>query len=311
MAITAAQVKELREATGAGMMDCKNALVAVEGDLEKAIDYLRENGLMKAAKKEGRIASEGLVKLSFNADGSAASAVEVNSETDFVAKNEEFVSFVENLSDMILKNDIADMDALMAADYGSEGSVNDALTSKIATIGENMNIRRFAKCSTPGVKYVGYVHGGGRIGVIIGLRTELSAEDVQLLGKDIAMQAASMRPKFVSEAEVDPEYLAHEKEVILAQALKENEDLPEDKRKPHQIIEKMISGRLKKELKAVCLVDQEFVKDSQFTVQQYIEDSAKKLGKTVEVVEMVRYEVGEGLEKKSENFAEEVARQLM
>ena len=310
MAITAAQVKELREATGAGMMDCKKALVAVDGDMDKAVDYLRENGLMKAAKKEGRIASEGLVKLAFNADGTVASAVEVNSETDFVAKNDDFVSFVDRLSKIVLTNEIADMDQLMATSYANEGSVKDALVSRIATIGENMSVRRFAKCQTPGVKYVGYVHGGGRIGVIIGLKTELSTEEVQTVGKDVAMQAASMRPKFVNEAEVDPEYLAHEKEVILAQAMNENEQLPEGKRKPQAIIEKMITGRLKKELKAVCLVDQEFVKDSQFSVQQYVENAAKQLGKTIEVVEMVRYEVGEGLEKKSENFAEEVAKQL-
>ncbi len=310
MAITAAQVKELREATGAGMMDCKKALVAVDGDMEKAIDYLRENGLMKAAKKAGRIASEGLVRLAFSEDGTAASAVEVNSETDFVAKNPEFVEFVEKLAAIGLAADEVCEKCVLDMPYSEEGTVQEVLTNKIATIGENMNVRRIVKCNTPGVKYVGYVHGGGRIGVIIGLKSDASAAELETVGKDVAMQAASMRPKYVNESQVDPEYLEHEKEILIAQAMNENNELPENKRKPQAIIEKMITGRLKKELKEVCLVDQTFVKNSELSVKQYVDSVAKQLGKAIEVVEMVRYEVGEGLEKKEENFAEEVAKQL-
>ena len=309
-AVTAALVKELRDATGAGMMDCKKALVATDGDMDKAVDYLRENGLAKAAKKASRIASEGLVRMAFAADGSAASAVEVNSETDFVAKNEEFIEFVEKLADIALKADKACAECLKEMPYGEEGTVAEALTAKIAKIGENMNLRRAVKCNTPGVKYVGYSHGGGRIGVIIGLKTDASVEEVTICGKDVAMQAASMRPLYVDEESVDPEYLAHEKEVILAQAMNENNELPENKRKPQAIIEKMITGRVKKSLKEVCLVDQAFVKDSNMSVGEYVASCAKALGKDIQVVEMVRYEVGEGIEKKVENFAEEVAKQM-
>ena len=309
-AVTAALVKELRDATGAGMMDCKKALVATDGDMDKAVDYLRENGLAKAAKKSGRIASEGLVRMAFEADGSAAAAVEVNSETDFVAKNEEFIEFVEKLADISLKADKVCAECLKDMAYGEEGTVAEVLTAKIAKIGENMNLRRAVKCNTPGVKYVGYSHGGGRIGVIIGLKTDAPVEDVTICGKDVAMQAASMRPLYVDEASVDPDYLAHEKEVILAQAMNENNELPENKRKPQAIIEKMITGRVKKSLKEVCLVDQAFVKDSNMSVGEYVASCAKALGKDIQVVEMVRYEVGEGLEKKVENFAEEVAKQM-
>ena len=228
-AVTAALVKELREMTGAGMMDCKKALVATEGGIDKAVDYLRENGLAKAAKKAGRIASEGLVRMAFAADGSAAAAVEVNSETDFVAKNEEFIEFVEKLADISLNAEKVCAECIKDMPYGEEGTVGEVLVAKIAKIGENMNIRRCVKCNTPGVKYVGYSHGGGRIGVIIGLKTDASVEEVTTCGKDVAMQAASMRPQFVDEASVDPEYLAHEKEVILAQAINENNELPENK----------------------------------------------------------------------------------
>ncbi|MBR5642518.1 MAG: elongation factor Ts [Firmicutes bacterium] len=309
-AVTAALVKELRDMTGAGMMDCKKALVATDGDMDKAVDFLRENGLAKAAKKASRIASEGLVRMAFAADGTSAAAVEVNSETDFVAKNEEFVEFVEKLADIALNADKVCAECMKEMPYGEEGTVADVLTAKIAKIGENMNLRRAVKCNTPGVKYVGYSHGGGRIGVIVGLKTDASVEEVTICGKDVAMQTASMRPLFVDEAGIDPEYLAHEKEVILAQAMNENNELPENKRKPQEIIEKMITGRVKKSLKEVCLVDQAFVKDSNMTVGEYVASCAKALGKDIKVVEMVRYEVGEGIEKKVENFTEEVAKQI-
>ncbi len=303
-AVTAGMVKELREATGAGMMDCKKALVATDGDMEKAVDYLRENGLAKAAKKAGRIASEGLVKLAFNDDCTQAAAVEVNAETDFVAKNEEFVQFVDECSKLALAAVSEDMDKFLETKLNAEGTVKEVLTAKIAKIGENMNVRRIAKGNTPGCKYVGYIHGGGRIGVIIGLLTDATAEEVQTVGKDVAMQAASMRPLYVDEASVDPEYLAHEKEVLVAQAQNESPN------KPKEIIEKMITGRLKKQLQEVCLVDQKFVKNSDMTVKEYVDSVAKELGKDIKVVEMIRYEVGEGLEKREENFAEEVAKQM-
>ncbi len=303
VAITAAQVKELRETSGAGMMDCKKALVECDGDMKKAIDYLRENGLAKAAKKAGRIAAEGLVKLAFNADGTSAAAVEVNAETDFVAKNEEFVQFVDDCAKLALSAPDSDMTKFMAMSMAG-GTVQDVLTSKIAKIGENMNVRRIGKGNTAGCKYVGYVHAGGKIGVIIGLKTDATAEEVAVVGKDVAMQAASMRPLYVDENGVDPEYIEHEKEVLVAQAANESPD------KPKEIIEKMITGRLKKELKEVCLVEQKFVKNNDMSVKEYVDSVAKEIGKPIQVLEMIRFEVGEGLEKKEENFAEEVAKQM-
>lgn len=302
-AITAAQVKELRETSGAGMMDCKKALVECDGDMKKAIDYLRENGLAKAAKKAGRIAAEGLVKLAFNADGTNAAAVEVNAETDFVAKNEEFVQFVDDCAKLALEAECECMDKFMEMKM-ADGTVKEVLTAKIAKIGENMNVRRIGKGNTAGCKYVGYVHGGGKIGVIIGLKTDATAEEVAVVGKDVAMQAASMRPLYVDENGVDPDYIAHEKEVLVAQAANESPD------KPKEIIEKMINGRLKKELKEVCLVEQKFVKNNDLSVKEYVDSVAKEIGKPIQVVEMIRFEVGEGLEKKEENFAEEVAKQM-
>ena len=302
--VTAAMVKELRETTGAGMMDCKKALVACEGDMTKAIDYLRENGLSKAAKKAGRIAAEGLVRLAFNEDATKAAAVEVNIETDFASKNPEFIEFVEDLAQLSLSDDVKCENCLMKQQYKEEGTVAEVLTQKIAKIGENINIRRVGKFGTPGVKYVGYLHMGGKIGVIVGLKTDASVSEVTVCGKDVAMQVASMNPQFVDESGVDPEYLAHEKEVLIAQAAKEAPD------KPQNIIEKMITGRLKKQLKETCLVDQAFVKDSNMTVKEYVDSVAKSIGKDIQVVEMLRYEVGEGIEKKEENFAEEVAKQM-
>ena len=302
--VTAALVKELREMTGAGMMDCKKALVATEGNMDKAVDYLRENGLAKAAKKSGRIAAEGLVRFTFNEDHTKASIIEVNSESDFVSKNPEFIEFVENLAKIGLDDDVKCENCLLSKQYGNEGTVQDVLTAKIAKIGENMKIRRLEKFQESGVKYIGYSHMGGKIGVIIGLRTDATAEEVTVCGKDVAMQVCSMMPKFVNEASIDPEYLAHEKEVLIAQTMKESPD------KPQNIIEKMIVGRLKKSLQEVCLVDQKFVKDANMTVKQYVDSVAKQLGKSIEIVKMVRFEVGEGLQKREENFAEEVAKQM-
>ena len=302
MAITASQVKELRERTGAGMLDCKTVLVEVDGDIEKAIDVLREKGLAKAAKKAGRIAAEGLVRIEIPEDGSYAGIVEVNSETDFVAKNEDFISFVERIATLVIETEAATVEELLERMYDADQTVNSKLTDFIATIGENIGIRRFSILKTPGVKYIGYLHGAGKIGVTIGLKTEASAADVAAVGKDIAMQVASMNPLFLDESAVDPAYMESEKEILTAQALNEG--------KPADIVEKMVVGRLKKELKETCLVEQKFVKNGELTVAQYIKDQAKEIGQSIEVVEMVRYEVGEGIEKKTENFAEEVAKQM-
>lgn len=302
MAVTASMVKELRERTGAGMMDCKKVLEETDGNIEKGIELLREKGLAKAAKAAGRVASEGLVRLSFSADGSAAAMVEVNSETDFVAKNDDFVGFVEHLAGLTLDAEDTFVENFLALPYKNEGTVKDVLNNKIATIGENLNVRRLYKANTPGTVYVGYTHGNGKIGVIIGLKTDASVEEVAVLGKDLAMQVASMNPKFIDETSVDPEYLENEKKILIQQALNEG--------KSADIVEKMVIGRLKKELKETCLVEQKFVKNSDMSVKEYVESVAKQIGKPIQVLEMVRFEVGEGIEKKEENFAEEVAKQM-
>lgn len=301
MAVTAALVKELRERTGAGMMDCKKALVETDGDIEKAIDYLREKGIMKAQKKAGRIAAEGLVRVAFGEGNKTASIVEVNSETDFVAKNEEFIEFVEDLAKEVLVKGNMPMEQFMAEPFG-EGTVQETLTAKVAKIGENLSIRRFAKVEEDGVVYVGYTHGGGRIGVIVGIKTDAAADEIAAVGKDVAMQVASMNPKFVNEDGVDPEYLENEKKILTEQVLNEG-------KKP-EMVERIVAGKIKKELKEVCLLDQPFVKDGDVSVQQYVANVAKEIGKDMEVVSMIRYEVGEGIEKKEDDFAAEVAAQV-
>ena len=301
MAVTAQLVKELRERTGAGMMDCKKALVETDGDIEKAIELLREKGLAKAAKKAGRIAAEGLGKVAMTPDHDVASIVEVNSETDFVAKNEEFVQFVDKLAEMALNAENDDMEAFRSMYFEDEGTVEDALKSKIAKIGENLNIRRFHKLNTPGVVYTSYIHGGGKIGVVVGIKTDASADEIETCAKDVAMQVASMSPKFVNDEQVDPGWLESETEIARQQLLNEG--------KPEELLERIIPGKIKAILKEVCLVDQKFVKNSDMTVAQYVESVAKEIGKPMTVVEMVRYEVGEGIEKKEEDFAAEVAAQ--
>lgn len=299
--ITAGMVKELREMTGAGMMDCKKALVEAEGDIKKAVELLREKGLAAVAKKAGRVAAEGLVKVAFSADSKKAAMVEVNSETDFVAKNEEFIEFVSTLAEMAI--DAGDsMDEFMALPYGDEGTVTDALNAKIAKIGENMNVRRFESLAQPGCVYVGYVHGAGKIGVIVGLETEASADEVQVVGKDIAMQVASMNPKFVDETGVDTEWLEEEKKIAAQVLLNEG-------KKP-EMIDKIMPGKVKALLKEVCLVEQKFVKNSDLTVKQYADEVAKEIGKPIKIASMVRFEVGEGIEKREECFAAEVAKQI-
>ncbi|MCQ2566982.1 MAG: translation elongation factor Ts [Mogibacterium sp.] len=302
--ITAQLVKELRELTGSGMMDCKKALTAVEGDIDKAADWLRENGILKAQKKASRIAAEGLVRTEFNEDHTEAAIVEVNSETDFVAKNEEFIGFVEKMAKQALTKVAATVDDFMALDLDGDGkTVKEELTEKIAKIGENLNVRRFDKMKEDGVKYVGYTHGGGRIGVIVGLKTEAAFNEIEQVGKDVAMQVASMAPKFVNAAEVAQDWLENEKKILKEALINENPNKA-------AMADKIVEGQIRKELKEVCLTEQAFVKDSDKSVKQYVEEAAKALGKAIEVVSMKRYEVGEGLEKKEENFAEEVAAQM-
>ncbi len=301
MAVTAQLVKELRERTGAGMMDCKKVLVETDGDIDKAIELLREKGLAKAAKKAGRIAAEGLVKVAMTPDHDAAAIIEVNSETDFVAKNEEFVQFVEKLAEMALNADNDNMEDFRSMYYEDEGTVDDALKSKIAKIGENLNIRRFHKLTTPGVIYTSYIHGGGKIGVIVGIETEASHDEIEVCAKDVAMQVASMSPKFVNDDQVDQAWLESETEIARQQLLNEG--------KKEELLDRIIPGKIKAILKEVCLVDQKFVKNSDMTVAQYVDSVAKEIGKPMRVAEMVRYEVGEGIEKKEEDFAAEVAAQ--
>ena len=305
MAITAGMVKELREMTGAGMMDCKKALTETNGDMDAAIEFLRKNGQAKAEKKAGRIAAEGIVKAVVK-DDKLAAIVEVNSETDFVAKNDEFQGFVDTVVNQIVESDAADMDVFMAEPWAADNSktVKDALVEKIAVIGENLNIRRFEKVSAENGCVVSYIHGGGRIGVLVAADTDVVNDEIKTCLKNVAMQVAAMSPKYVSRDEVSQDYLDHEKEILLAQAKKEN---PE---KPDNIIEKMIIGRLNKELKEICLLDQVYVQDSDLTVAKYVDKVAKENGANMTVKKFVRFETGEGIEKKQENFAEEVAAQM-
>ena len=304
MAITASMVKELREMTGAGMMDCKKALNETNGDMDAAIEFLRKNGQAKAEKKAGRIAAEGIVKAVVK-DDKVAAIVEVNSETDFVAKNEEFQGFVDAVVNQVADSDAADMDAFMAEAWAADTTktVKDALVEKVAVIGENLNIRRFEKIVTDGC-VVDYIHGGGRIGVLIEAEADVVNDEIKKCLKNVAMQVAAMSPKYTSRAEVSQEYMDHEKEILLAAAKKEN---PE---KPENIIEKMIIGRLNKELKEICLLDQAYVQDSDLTVAKYVEKVAKENNANVTVRRFVRFETGEGIEKKQEDFAAEVAAQM-
>ena len=308
MAITASHVKELREISGAGMMDCKKALGETDGDMDKAVEWLRENGLAKAAKKSGRIAAEGMVAVNVAEDGKSASIVEVNSETDFVAKNEKFQSYVAEVAAQALETSAADLDAFLAEPWKADTSVtvDEKLKAMIAVIGENMNIRRFEKVTTDGL-LVSYIHAGGKIGVIVEAQTDSSSDAVKECLKNVAMQVAALNPKYVSSDDVDADYKEHEKEILLAQAKND----PKNANKPDNIIEKMITGRLNKELKEVCLLEQEYVKaENKENVGKYVESVAKAEGCALKVTNFVRFETGDGLEKKEEDFAAEVAAQM-
>lgn len=309
MAITAAMVKELREMTGAGMMDCKKALGETNGDMDAAVEFLRKNGQAKAEKKAGRIAAEGLCTVVLKDDKTAA-VVEVNSETDFVAKNETFREFVEAVAAQAVESDAVDMDAFMAETWNADASktVQEALVDKVAVIGENLKIRRFEKVVAENGCVVSYVHGGGRIGVIVEAETSVANDTVKEALTNLAMQIAALNPKYVSRDEISEEYIAHEKEILLAQIMND----PKESQKPEKVINGMIEGRVSKELKEICLVDQVYVKaeDGKQTVGKYLEQVSKEAGAPVSVKRFVRFETGEGLEKKNEDFAAEVAAQM-
>ena len=295
MAITAAMVKELREMTGAGMMDCKKALGETDGDMDAAVEYLRKNGQAKAEKKAGRIAAEGLCRVAIKDDRTVA-VVEVNSETDFVAKNADFQAYVEAVAKQAVESDSADMDAFLAEPWHLEPSktVKDALVDKIAVIGENLTIRRFEKVVANDGCAVSYVHGGGRIGVIVEAATDVVNDAVKEALINIAMQVAALYPKYVSTDEVSEEYKAHEKEILTEQIKND----PKMAGKPEKVIEGAVNGRLKK------------AEDGKQTVAKYLEQVGKDNGANLSVKRFVRFETGEGLEKKEENFAEEVAKQM-
>ncbi len=307
--ITAAMVKELREVTGAGMMDCKKALNETNGNMDEAVEFLRKNGQAKAEKKASRIAAEGLCRIAVK-DDTVAAVVEVNSETDFVAKNEQFQQFVEAVAEQAVNSDAADMDAFMDEAWNADASktVKEALVEKVAVIGENLKIRRFEKVVAENGCVVSYVHGGGRIGVIVEAATNVINDAVKEAMTNVAMQIAALNPKYVATADVSEEYKAHEKEIIAAQIAQD----PKMAGKPEKVIEGAIVGRLNKELKEVCLLEQAYVKaeDGKQTVAQYVAQVAKENGIELSIKKFVRFETGEGLEKKNEDFAAEVAAQL-
>ena len=310
MAITAAMVKELREISGAGMMDCKKALTATEGDMDKAMEFLREKGLATAQKKASRIAAEGIVMLKVAEDSKKAVAVEVNAETDFVAKNEKFQAYVAQVAEQALETEAADIDAFLAETwkFDTTKTVNEALAGQVAVIGENMKIRRFQKVEETEGFVASYTHMGGKIGVLVDVVTDVVNDEIKEMAKNVAMQIAALKPQYTSDKEVSADYIEHEKEILMAQIQND----PKESQKPEKVIQGMITGRIKKELKEICLLDQTYVKaeDGKQSVAKYVEQVAKENGAKIQIKGFVRYETGDGLEKKEENFAEEVAKQM-
>ncbi len=310
MAITAAMVKELREISGAGMMDCKKALTATEGDMDKAMEFLREKGLATAQKKASRIAAEGIVMLKVAEDSKKAVAVEVNAETDFVAKNEKFQAYVAQVAEQALETEAADIDAFLAETwkFDTTKTVNEALDGQVAVIGENMKISRFQKVEETEGFVASYTHMGGKIGVLVDVVTDVVNDEIKEMAKNVAMQIAALNPKYTNRSEVSEEYIAHEKEILMAQIQND----PKESQKPEKVIQGMISGRINKELKEICLLDQVYVKaeDGKQSVEKYVAEVAKANGANVTIKGFVRYETGEGIEKKEEDFAAEVAKQM-
>ena len=300
MAFTAKDVKELREKTGCGMMDCKKALTASDGDMDKALDYLREKGLAAATKKAGRIAAEGVAYAATSADGKVGVAIEVNAETDFVAKNASFNEFVQTCAQTVMDQNPADVEALLACKAsGSEETIDEILKEKILTIGENIKVRRFARMEG---HVASYIHAGGKICVLVSFDTtdEVAAKpEFEEYAKNIGMQIAAMNPQYLDEAHIPADVVEHEKKIATEQAANSG--------KPANVIEKMVAGKVKKTFKEICLVDQAYVKEGKQSVQQYTDSVAKELGGKIAITGYVRFEKGEGLEKRQDNFAEEIA----
>ena len=306
--ITAALVKELRDITGAGMMACKKALTETAGDMDKAVEFLREQGLAGAEKKAGRIAAEGVSFTKISEDGKSGVVVEVNAETDFVAKNEKFQNFVKEVAAQALKTSAQDIESFLQEKWDLDPSktVSEQLSATISVIAENMNIRRFTKITEENGFVQDYIHSGGRIGVLLQVKSSVVNDTIKEMAKNLAMQIAALNPKYITRAEVDQEYLKNEKEILLAAAKNEKPNAPE------KVLLGMVEGRLNKELQEVCLVDQVYVRaeDGKQKVGQYIESVAKAQNAEISLVRFVRFETGEGLEKKNEDFAAEVAAQI-
>lgn len=308
MAVTAAMVKELRELTGAGMMDCKKALSATDGDMDGAVDFLREKGLAGAAKKAGRVAAEGIVVTALSDDHKKAVVVEVNAETDFVAKNEKFQTYAADVAAQAMNTTATTMEAFMEEAWEKDTTltVAQALSSQISIIGENMNIRRFEKIEEANGFVASYIHAGGKIGVLIQVVSDVENDALKEMARNVAMQAAALKPVYTSRDEVDADYIAKETEILTIAAQNEKPGAKE------QIIAGMVKGRIAKQLKEICLLDQVYVRaeDGKQTVSQYVAEVAKANGANLKVVKFVRFETGEGIAKKEENFAEEVAKQM-
>ena len=298
--ITAQLVKELRERTGAGMMDCKKALTETQGDMDKAVEVLREKGLAAAAKKAGRVAAEGIVKTFVSEDNKVAGIVEVNCETDFVAENEEFVAFATKVAEMAAKTSATTVEEFITEKYEGETTISEALIALIAKLGENMTVRRFEKFQVEAGTVQSYIHGGGRIGVIVELACDTESEVLAEVAKDVCMQVAAVNPLFLDKSQVDNESLEKEKEIYRVQALNEG--------KPENIVEKMVMGRIQKYYKEVCLLEQVWVKNGDLTISKYLQEKSKEIGSPISISRFVRFERGEGIEKAEDNFAEEVAK---
>jgi len=300
--ISAQLVKELREMTGAKMMDCKKALVETDGNIDKAVEFLREKGLADAAKKSGRVAAEGIVKTYITENKKAGAVLEFNCETDFVAINEEFVAFADKLAKIVGETSVATVEELLNENMEGETTVSESLKALIAKLGENMSVRRFTKFSIENGLVKSYIHGGGRIGVLVEVACDKDSEIVDEVAKEVCMQIAAANPLFLSKDDVDTTSMEKEKEIYRVQALNEG--------KPENIVEKMVVGRIQKYFKEVCLLEQLWVKDGDKSIAKFIEEKAKEVGSPIKVTRFVRYERGEGIEVEKVDFAEEVARQI-
>ena len=310
MAITAQMVKELREMTGCGMLDCKKALESSNGDMDAAVEYLRKKGLAGAQKKAGRITAEGVSLTTISDDYKTGVVVEVNSETDFVSKNEKFRTYVSQVAKQALNSNSNDLESFLNEKWKLDESktVKDELSSQISVIGENLSIRRFQRISSPNGIVYDYVHAGGKIGVLVSVESSVVNDSIKEMAKHIAMQVASMKPKYVNESEIDEDYKNKEREILLEKAKND----PKNSGKPDEILKKVVEGGLNKELKEVCLNNQVYImaEDGKQTIEQYVQTVAKQNNANIKVLQFVRYETGEGIEKKQEDFAAEVAKQM-